>query len=752
MRAGLVSLVLILATRFGADLMAQTPAPTPAPQEKAPPAQTYRVSRATGPIKVDGVLNEDAWKAAAKMELPYETFPADNTPAPVKTEALITYDGDFLYVAFRASDPKPAQIRARLSDRDKASSDDFVGIVLDTFNDERRGFEFFVNPLGVQMDLAINDVGGGEDSSWDALWNSAGRVTDQGYTVEVSIPFTSLRFRRANGEQTWGFDLVRVYPRSQRHVLGLQPRDRNRNCYLCQISKMAGFEGISPGRNLEFDPTVTSQRTDTRDEFPSGPLSEGDVDFEPGLTARWGITPNLTLGGAINPDFSQIEADAAQLDINTQFALFFPEKRPFFLEGADFFETNFNIVHTRQVADPDWGLKLTGKEGKHALGVFVARDSLTNLTFPGSQASSLTSLNDENLSGALRYRFDIGKSSTLGALYAGREGDEYSNHVLGLDGFIRFTQKDTIIAQVLGSQTQYPDSVAARFRQPEGSFDDRALLFVYRHSDRNWFWRARYEDVGESFRADLGFMPRVNYRMGVLGLERTWWGGKDDWYSRFFVGGDWDRTEEQNGRLLEEEYEVRGGIGGPLQSFLFLGVGTSDQFFNGKTFNRKFLNTFGEIRPTADLYVNFEANLGDQIDFAHTRTGERVQLEPGIRYNFGKHLRLELDHSFEKLDVRGGRLFEANLTQLRSTYQFNIRTFVRAILQYTDIQRNTGLYAFPVEPETRRLFTQLLFSYKINPQTVFFLGYSDNRTGDDRVDLTQRNRTVFIKIGYAWLL
>lgn len=717
------------------------------------PARVYRISKAEGAIKVDGVLEETAWARAERIELSFETFPGDNLPPRVQTWAQVAFDSDNLYVAFHAQDPEPGKIRAHLSDRDKAFSDDFVGIALDTFNDERRGFEFFVNPLGVQMDLSINDVGGGEDETWDALWNSAGRITASGYQVEMSIPFTSLRFPRASGERTWGMDLLRVYPRGQRYILRSQRQDRNRNCYLCQVSKLAGLQGITPGRNIELDPTLTSQRSDEREDFPSGDLENGDIDVEPGLTARWGMTPNLTLNAAINPDFSQVEADVAQLDVNTQFALFFPEKRPLFLEGADFFETPLSAVYTRTVADPDWALKLTGKEGKSALGFFVSRDNLTNLIIPGSQGSALTSFDEKNTSGVLRYRYDIGKSSTLGALYAGRDGDDYSNHVAGADAYFRVTPRDTFQAQFLGSQTRYPDSVVADFELPAGDFEDAAFFFDYRHSTRNWFWRAGYTDIGEDFRADSGFLPQVGYRRPIVGLERTWWGGKEDWYSRFFWGGDWDRTVEQRGQELEEEWESYFGIGGPLQSFLFLGGGYRDVFFNGVQFQgHKFINFSFEIRPVGDFYFGIDGSAGDRVDFANTGEGDRLLLIPQLRWNLGRHVKLEFDHTYETLDVDGGRLFTANLSQLRVIYQFDIRTFVRAILQYTDVERSTELYRNDVDPKTERLFSQLLLAYKINPQTVFFIGYSDSRLGDERIDLQQANRTLFVKIGYAWLL
>ncbi|HEX9943954.1 MAG TPA: DUF5916 domain-containing protein, partial [Thermoanaerobaculia bacterium] len=558
-----------------------------------------RVGRADSKVSVDGVLDEPAWQSAAKLELRYETRPAENAPPPVRTEAFFTYDGDHFYVAFRAHDPNPSQIRAHLSDRDTAFSDDFVGIVIDPFNDERRAFEFFVNPLGVQMDLFQDDVGGNEDASWDAIWDAAGKVNGSGYEVEIAIPWSSLRFPRAEGDQTWGFDALRFYPRDQRHRISSHPLDRNVTCYLCQASKMTGFAGITPGRNMEIAPTVTANRTDRREDGSlDRPLREGDAETDLGLTAKWGVTPNLTLNAAINPDFSQVEADAAQLDVNTQFALFFPEKRPFFLEGADFFTSPFNVVFTRNVADPAWGAKLTGKEGKSAMGLFVTQDDRTNLILPGSNGSDLASLRVETTDAVLRYRRDFGSSSALGVLFTGRDGDGYFNRVGGFDGLYRLGGSNQFRAQFLRSQTEYPVGRVDYDRDGEDDFDlpggtleDDALWLSWDYNSRNWGAYARYEDVGRDFRADMGFMPRVDYNFLLAGLRRVWYGER---WSRISLGSDWDRREDQSGRLLEEEIEFFADIQGPRQSYISLDAGQRDRFFNGTTFDETFASAFAE--------------------------------------------------------------------------------------------------------------------------------------------------------------
>jgi hypothetical protein len=743
------------ATADGADAQIGDPVDAGNPSGQA--GRPYQIPRSEGEVKVDGRLDEGIWKRAASISLPYETRPAENTPAPVETEALVFYDTSYIYVGFRAKDPNPEAIRAHLSDRDTAWNDDFVGIVIDTFNDERRAVEFFTNPLGVQMDLFNDDVGGSESAAWDAIWDSAGRVTEWGYEVEMAIPFHQLRFPRERGDQTWGVDLVRFYPRSDRHRIASQPMDRNISCYLCQISKMEGFNGISPGRNLEINPTLVSSRTDERSDFPAGDVETGDVDTEPGLTVRWGVTPNLSLSGTLNPDFSQVEADVAQLDVNNQFTLFFPERRPFFLEGADFFRTNFNAVFTRNVSDPAWGLKLTGKQGKNGVGVFAAQDDVTNLLFPGSEGSDSDSFDFETNDTALRYRRDFGKNSAFGGVFTSRTGDDYSNVLGGFDGLYRINDKDSIEFQVLGSRTEYPLEIAEEFEQPEESFSDTAYRLEYEHEARNWRWFFEYTDVGEDFRADMGFMPRVDYTLLAGGLRRSWFGEEADWYNRISVGGDWDLTEDQSGQLLEREVEAWGQIAGPMQSFVFLKLTNRDRFFDGVYFPDQYqVSSWSEIQPNGKLWFGMWWRVGDDVDFANTQAAETVVIEPNFRYNLGKHLRATLNHTYQKLDVEGGQLFDVNLSQLRLVYQFNVRMFVRTTFQYQTVNRDPSLYIDEVDDESEDLFTQLLFSYKLNPRTVLFFGYSDNREGFanefETVELTKSDNTLFLKIGYAWNL
>lgn len=723
---------------------------------------THRVPRAESAVKLDGSLDEAAWSRALELELPYETTPGDNIPASVETSCKLLYDDDHLFVGCNAIDPEPNAIRARLSDRDRAFQDDFVGIVLDTFNDERRAFEFFVNPLGVQMDMVMDDVQGNEDSSWDAIWDSAGKVHETGYSVEMAIPFSSLRFQRGDGDQTWGIDMLRIYPRDARYRMGLNRLERDMSCYLCQTQKIVGFASASPGKNLEITPTLTGVRTEgLPGNGPNGELVEQDESYEPGLTARWGITPNLTLSGTLNPDFSQVEADSARLDVNESFTLFFPEKRPFFLEGSDYFDTPLSAVYTRQVSNPNWGVKLTGKEGPNTMGLFIAEDDQTTFIRPGLEGSRVGALDEKSYDLATRYRRDLGEKSSVGFIGTLRtaEDSDYDNAVVGVDALVRPGDVQTIRLQYLRSDTT---DLGIGLDGESGD----AWFASYRYSPENYTLRASHNSRDANFRADLGFIPRVDFEQTVVGGEYRWYGDDAGWFNRISLGGDWDQTHDSAGEFVEREAELFFTYSGPQQSFTFFGLGERNRRFNGFDFDQEFISGFFEMRPSSMIYFNFDIGYRDQIDFGYqptfgeARQGKQFNFSPGINVRPGRHVELRLDHTYRRLDLEndGGRLFEVDLTELRFVYQFNVRTFIRLITQFEDLQRMGE-----VEPR-KEWFNQMLFSYKINPQTALFLGYSDRRRdtfdfdedGDGFVDtvntdLTTDSRTFFVKLGYAWV-
>lgn len=717
------------------------------------PAPIYTITPDSSEIKVDGVLDEEAWENAAIMKLPYEWLPGDNVPPPVETECLVSFDKKNFYVAFRCYDPDPSQIRAHLMDRDATDTliqDDHVVILVDTFNDERRGFQFRVNPLGVQADASFSESEGSEDFSWDAIWSSAGKITDWGYAIEIAIPFNQLRFPRTSDMQTWGFSAERSYPRNVRHRISSHRRDRNIQCLLCQVNKIIGIQGVSPGLNLEFVPTLTSNRTDRRKDFPEGPMQQGKVEPGPGITARWGITPNLILNATANPDFSHVEADVAQLEVNIKFAIWYPEKRSFFLEGADFFLTPFEAVFTRTVADPAGGLKLTGKVGKNVFGVFAASDRINNLLFPSNQASLSTSEDQDVLSGVLRYRRDIGQSSTLGILYTGRRAEGYYNHVAGFDGFFRLTRTKSMRFQFLHSETKYPEEISHAFGQSLASFGGDAFTAEFSHMSRNWRYSSSYSDLSPNFRADYGYIPRVDIRR-ITGLfGPVFWGKLGDWFTQLNFGIHGEVTYDHDGELTDRRLSPYIMYHGPLQSRIMIEYSQNREFYRDELYDLDQLRIFSEIKPAGGLRFNLVGQFGESIDYQNVRKANGLDLIPSAELSLGRHVNINLQLAFQRLTLEGSEIFRANLTQVRLIYNFSVRAFVRAIVQYLDVSRNPELYLFPVLLKTSTIFTQFLFSYKLNPQTVLFIGYSDDYLGMTGVDITQTDRTFFVKIGYAW--
>ncbi len=717
-----------------------------------PKAKNWVVKKVSSKIHIDGVINEKAWKEAVKTGIEYEWTPGDATPAPVKSEVMVTFDRKNFYVAFICYDPEPKKIRAHLMDRDSINTfiqDDNVSFMIDTFNDERRGFQFRINPLGVQADAIFSEMEGYEDFSWDVIWESAGKITDFGYVVEVAIPFNQLRFPKGSSVQTWGFEASRSWPRNVRHRMSTHTRDRNNMSLLGQFNKITGFKDMSPGKNLEFDPTLTVNRTDIRSDFPDGELENGKIDIDPGISARWGITSNLVLNAAINPDFSQVEADVAQLEVNTRFALKYAEKRPFFLEGADFFLTPLEAVFTRTVYSPYWGGKLTGKIGKSALGVFGTRDRVNNLIFPSNQGSQSISLSDPVLGGVFRYRHDIGKGSALGLLYTGRFGDNYENHVAGFDGFFRISKVKTFTVQYLRSETDYPDDLALKYSQDIDTFGGDALYAQLQHFSRNMFWFLEYEDLSKGFRADSGFIPRVDLRRIEGAVHPIIWGKKGDWFDRLGFMLRAEHISDHNGLTTDQQLQLVAEYRGFLQSVVQPAFDISKEYYNGVTYSKKRFQIYSEIKPAGGVNFSVFSQLGNSIDYTNNRLADRFMIMPSIELGLGRHLNLNVSHIYERLSSEGNKIYNANLLQTKLVYNINIRTFMRAIVQYMDLSRNPDMYMETVTDKTRTLFTQFLFSYKINPQTVLFLGYSDNNFGMRGIDLTKTGRTFFLKIGYA---
>ena len=472
-----------------------------------------------GKVTIDGELNEELWKNASTIDLNIVNSPWHNLPSPIKTTAKLVENGEFLYVAFIAIDPEPEKIQGFLTDRDNAWAHDLVGIKLDTHNNRRLNYEFFVNPYGVQNDSTFNEITGSANTSWDSIWHSFGKKTSQGYQVEMAIPYNILSFKDDGKEKKWAIELVRIYPRDTRLRISHVEIDRDNPCWLCQYPEAIGFKNAQIGKNLRLTPSVTASRNETRDIYDSNDDWHSDDDIEAGIDLRWGINTSNLLNATINPDFSAVESDSGQLSVNTNFSLFYEEKRAFFLENSDYFSSDFDLVYTRNIADPDYGAKFTGRTNEHSYGVFMTNDTETNILLPGNLRSELVTIDQESHSGALRYRFDYNDDFTVGTIATLRSADDYHNYVTGVDARYRITESNTLKAQLLYSDTLFSRDMIAS--ADDNSFSDQAYKIDFNHNSEYWYLDASHQSIGSDFRADLGYMPKADIKINDVVVKRA---------------------------------------------------------------------------------------------------------------------------------------------------------------------------------------------------------------------------------------
>jgi len=742
-------------------------------------SEVLSVPKLLGEMVVDARLDEPQWQKAQTLHLTYVTAPFENTTPPVATEVRIFEDGETLYIAFIAKDKNPEDIRAFFRDRDSVWTDDLVGIKLDTFGDSRLAYQFFINPHGIQLDAIENEMTRSESDSWDAIWDSAGRITEEGYTVEVALPFRIFNFNDYSGAKRWRAEFVRFYPRENNYQLSNRAVDRNNSCALCIMGSIEGFDDAKQGQNLAIVPYVVASRSRQRLATPLTPWQSSD-NQEVGMDINWGVSSDIILQATINPDFSQVEADAGQLAINNPFALFFPEQRPFFLENADFFSSMYELVYTRNINAPDIGTKVTGRINDHTFGVLVANDDSTQFLVPGNLGSQIAFLDQRSVNLAMRYRYDVSDSLSFGAIVTGRQSDNYHNLVYGADVRYQITPTDLFRFQVMHSDTQYPDELFRQFCFDEcvGAFDfsesalrvrhddairDGSYRLEYNHEERDWFFRAVSQGEGRDFRADLGFEARVDQHRHLLGGGYVWWNERA-WWNRLEFSGDWDITRNDAGELIEKEVQAQINITAEYQSFFELQwlernrVGLrhdpSSLAINNNTsrFTEQQFSFYGEGQPNQNWSIETSIVMGDATDLDNDRAGKIRLFEPSVQWNFGQHMQLTVTHTFSELEAEGQHLFTANLTDTRFTYQFDAQQFLRVALIYADIDRNVDNYLFEVDAQERDLGVQVIYSYMVNPLTRVFVGFEKASISNTvRQRLTSTQQSLFMKFSYAWL-
>ena len=476
-------------------------------QTTAPDSSTtVTIPRVDAAVTIDGVLDEPAWREAARLTGFRQYMPVDGRPAEERTEVLVWYSPTAIHFGIIAHARDVSTVRATVADRDEIGRDDRVTIYLDTFDDRRRAFLFAVNPLGAQADgvhtegsaAAGRMFGGGADYSPDFLFDSRGMVTDSGYVVEVRIPFRSLRYP-AGDARRWGLQIKRDIPASGYEDTWTGVR-RAGASFLAQAGHIEGLRDLERGVVIETQPFVTAASTGRR-TLPDEQFDRGNPRLDGGVNLRFGFT-QFAVDATLNPDFSQVESDAGLVTVNERFALFVSEKRPFFLEGIELFSTPNQLVYTRQIVDPLVGGKITGKLGPWsiahltALDERISRDVLANVT---------------------RVRRDLAGSSTAGLTLTSRESSTAFNRVLAADTRLVFARLYFFEAQLGGSWTGEDGAPTAAAPIWKLEVD---------RTGRSWGFNYSINSTGEDFRALLGFVPRSGVTSVRAFNRLSWYGAR----------------------------------------------------------------------------------------------------------------------------------------------------------------------------------------------------------------------------------
>jgi hypothetical protein len=771
---------------------------------------SVRIPHFDAPPLIDGVLNDETWKNAAIFGDFVQISPGDNVKPTHPTEFMMGYDAKNLYLAFRIVQDRKT-IRATVARRDNIFNDDYVLVHLDTFNDQRQAYLLFFSPLGIQADGTYTE-GRGEDYSLDIVMDSKGVLTEDGYTIEVAIPFKSLRYE-AGKDKNWGLHINRRVKYNNGEYNSWMPQNRSVSGWLNQAGRITGLEGIETTRQLEINPSFTVSETGRRTRYtfnndPAGRYVNDGIKGDFGVTAKFSLTPTITLDFAYNPDFAQVEADAPVSTANVRFPIFFAEKRPFFLERIDIFQTAMNVVNTRAIVDPDVAVKLTGRRGRNTFGVLYASDNAPgNYSIDERQGlfdcrqdriinparvCGIERFVDQNADiGVLRLKRDIGRQHNLGFFATTYNFTDRHNHTAGFDGRFRLSEKTVAEFQVIGTNTRgnfYDADLNRRFYRTGNGFGYRVNA---QRSDRNWFGEVFAVGRTRDYAADVGFTPRVDTNQvgtflqyitdrdakksivykrinTVNNITFDWRGRAQNWVSstagllalqrQTFVGLGFQYGYE---RVFEHEYgavrtETRPGA-------LF---GTNSE--RASTYTD--FNGFIESTPTKKIfaYANFDYKRGQlDYDLGNTRSfprispaalllgqnapydpgaGNQFTLQAGVRYQPTTAFQTRLDYTKRRLARHDNGLvaFDENLFSSRSIYQFNRDIFARLRVDYSTLRR--------------RILPQFVLGWTPSPGTALYAGYNDDinyrgynpYTGTLESGFRGNGRSFFIKASYLF--
>jgi len=720
-------------------------------QGEGAPAQRQTATRAVRPTLtavrageapvIDGRLDDGVWQTAALVDTFVQEEPVEGAPATEKTEVRVAYDNDKLYFGIHAYYGDVALRRANRSDRDKLDNDDTVTVILEPFLDYLRGYTFSVNGYGVQRDSMIvvqnNTSDAGGQISFNALYQSGGQLSDDGWTAEIAIPIKSLRYpsRKAGEAHRWGFQLRReIKSKDESDVWS--PVSRNNANFLGQIGTLTGMTDLSTQRNFEVLPTFTAVSSGRMDTATGEFETAGAQDAGVGL--KYGLNSNLTLDFTYNPDFSQIESDTQQIDINQRFPLQFAELRPFFLEGQEIFNLVGmpRAVETRKIVDPRIGAKLSGKIGnRSSIGVLFADDEA-----PGKTESPLDPAFGKRAQSVIgRYKYELYRNAHVGGLFTDREF---------MDNYSRLWAVDTALP--FGGTR----NIGYRFYkslQNENNLlkDGWAMEGTVRQQARNLSWGAVTTWMSPEFASQLSFVRRVNTIENRYNVSYRWW--PESWIRNWGPGYQFGYLHDYDRVLQNQTYW------NPSVSFTFdrnitlnSNVAKTMERYREINFDKINWTVSSNINTSQKVLLTASVTHGDEIRFIVNPFLGRLT-DYSLTATFRPFSRLQsilkLDGNRFRDPVNHAQEFNVKIMRSTTTYQFTPRLLIRNITEL-----NTG------DGSNHTLFENILITYRVNSGTVFYMGYDDRFKEGPAINANlfsdpsyqRTNRAVFVKLQYLF--
>ena len=709
------------------------------------------ITRVQNAIIIDGDLTEIEWGQARGTDYFLEIDPGENITPPEKTEVKVAYDGQNLYVAFWAfADPK--DIRASFQKRDQAWMDDWVAIFLDTYGDANTGTMIGANPYGIQMD-AKNNGGGNDDPTFDLVYESKGKITDKGYQVEMAIPFSSLSFPNKD-VQEWKIGFYRSLPREKRSQILWGGFDRTNPCFLCQMGTLKGIQGIKQKGSFEFLPAIVGSQAAELDQ--NNTLKKGTAAGEASLGIKYSLSSDRVIELTINPDYSQVEADEEQVDVNTTFALFFPEKRPFFNAGNDLINTWINAIYTRSINNPIASGRMINRGQKNSWYLLSAMDEDSPYIIPGEE-QSFSLLGGRSISNIFRFRRTLEEASHFGILATDRRmvNSDGSGSVVGFDTRYKFNKTYQVELQTLFSKTQEPTDFLLVSNETFGdnntftfdgeSFTGNAFELEFRRETEHWGLETGYDHKTPTFRADNGFISNNNQRRVYL---QSFWVYTPDKLISKIVGGFHTGVEYNfEGEKKSRYTAFFGNVVLPRQTRLNVNITVIP--FN--RFNNIDLENLWDLRVNMNSHFNKSLALGGSFSKGVNTVTFLDIPEKGSSISFSLWTRLKISDRFQvggtyekqqmtTLDKKE-EYYSGYLAGIRVNYQYNQALSFRLLGQYNDFSQT-----FQLQP---------LLSYQPSPFTIFYIGLTSNQVANGlSMNSLQESQTsssqLFIKLQYLF--